>query len=454
VGATFLAPPGFRGSDGESMSLETAFHATTRFGLGARPGELAHIAGDPRGWLKEQLQSPSVPDRVRIPESERSRTRLVGRSARQAGVQRQELLRVYLDQSARRFQAHVRTSQPFYERQVMFWSNHFTVSVQRPVVAGLVNAYELEAIRPHVGGRFEDMLVDVARHPAMLLYLDNAESVGPDSRVGMRRARSINENLGREMMELHTLGVDGGYTQDDVIGLSRILTGWSLARSNGSIVGEFEFEPRMHEPGPKRLLGRVFAQGGLEEGIAAMKMLAGHASTAHFLATKLTRHYVADDPPAAVVDRLARTFRDTNGHLPSVMSALVDCDEAWQHPLEKFKDSYEYCVSAFRALGYEPDAKQSLGSLRALDYRVFAASSPAGYPDVASAWAAPDAVMKRIDWSYALSRRFERSVDPRNQAADIAGPVLSQTTRQAVANASSGAEGLALFLVSPEFQRR
>jgi len=136
------------------------------------------------------------------------------------------------------------------------------------------------------------------------------------------------------------------------------------------------------------------------------------------------------------------------------MSALVDCDEAWQHPLEKFKNSYEYCVSACRALRYEPDARQGLGSLRALDYRVFAAPSPAGYPDVASAWAAPDAVMKRIDWSYALSRRLERSVDPRARAADIAGPVLSQTTRQAVAQAPSRAEGLALFLVSPEFQRR
>jgi len=436
------------------MSLETAFHAAARFGLGPKPGELEHIGKDPRGWLKEQLRDPAVPDLVRITADERSRTRLVLRSAKEAGIRRKDLVAVYRDQSARRFQAHVRTSQPFYERQVMFWSNHFTVSIQRPVIAGLVNAYELEAIRPHVGGTFEDMLLAVARHPAMLLYLDNAQSIGPDSRAGRRRGKSINENLGREMMELHTLGVDGGYTQADVISLAGILTGWSLARQGGEVVGEFAFHDFMHEPGRKILLGRTFEPGGMEEGVAAMRMLARHPSTARFIATKLTRHYVADDPPPAVVDVLARTFADTHGHLPSLMGALVDCDEAWKHPLEKFKNTYEYVVSTFRALGYEPGVRQSVGSLRALDYRAFAAASPAGYPDVASAWAAPDAVMKRIDWSYALARRFERYVDPRSQAADILGPVASSATRDAVAQAPSGAEGLALFLVSPEFQRR
>jgi len=192
----------------------------------------------------------------------------------------------------------------------------------------------------------------------------------------------------------------------------------------------------------------------MEEGIAALRLLAAHPSTARFLATKLARHYVADDPPPAVVARLAGTFLATGGHLPSVMRALVDCDEAWQHPLQKLKTSYEYCVSAFRALGFEPDARQSLGSLLALDYRVFAAPSPAGDPDAASAWAAPSAVMKRIEWSYELGRRFAPHVDPRQQASEILGAVLSPDTREAVAQASSRAEGLALLLASPEFQRR
>jgi uncharacterized protein (DUF1800 family) len=348
----------------------------------------------------------------------------------------------------------VRTGQPFYERQVLFWSNHFTVSIARPAVAGRVNAYELEAIGPHVAGRFGEMLLAVARQPAMLLYLDNARSVGPDSRLGLRRGKSINENLGRELMELHTLGVDGGYTQDDVIALARILTGWSLARRDAAILTEFEFHEFMHEPGPKTLLGRTFDQGGMAEGLAALTLLASHPSTARFIATKLTRHYVADDPPPGIVERLASVFLETDGHLPSVMSALVDCDEAWQHPLEKLKNSYEYCVSAFRALAFEPDERQSFGSLHALDYRVFAAPSPAGYPDVASAWAAPDAIRKRIDWAYTLARRLERHVDPRRQAAEAIGPVVSAATRQAVAEAPSPAEGLALLLVSPEFQRR
>jgi len=430
------------------MSLEDGFQAAARFGLGPRPGELSSIGTDARGWLAQQLRDPAVPELVRIPADERGRTRSIIRSAADAEMRRQQLRQAYRQQSARRFLAHVRTQRPFYERQVMFWSNHFTVSIQRPVVAGLVNAFELEAIRPHVGGRFADMLLAVARHPAMLLYLDNAQSVGPDSWLGRRRGKSLNENLGREMMELHTLGVDGGYTQADVIALSRILTGWSLAREGGRPVAEFEFHAVMHEPGPKTLLGRTFGEGGEEE------MLAGHPSTARFIATKLARHYVADDPPPTVVERVAARFAETNGHLPSVMQTLIDCDETWRHPFQKVKNSYEYCVSTFRALGHEPNDRQSLGSLAALDYRVFAAPSPAGYPDEASAWAAPDAVMKRIDWAHALALRFERYLDPRRLAADVFGPALSASTREAISGAPSAAEGLALLLVSPEFQRR
>ena len=259
----------------------------------------------------------------------------------------------------------------------MFWSNHFTVSVQKPIISPLVNAFEVESIRPHVTGRFADMLKAVTGHPAMLLYLDNAQSIGPNSRAGQRNSKGLNENLAREIMELHTIGVNGGYTQDDVIAFAKILTGWGLAKGDDGVIPQAVFHPQVHEPGPKTLLGKTYQEDGANEGMAALDDLARHPSTATFIATKLVRHFVADDPPKEAVARLAEVFRSTDGDLKAVSKALVAMKECWQTPLTKFRTPYEFMVAALRLTGITPTPIQAINGLNALDYAVFNAPSPA-----------------------------------------------------------------------------
>lgn len=440
------------------MSSQAAFQASVRFGLGPRGDQLAEIGTDPKGWLESQLESPRIPASVTerhggaghvgeliqaIRSGDAEQSKQAGRALRQ----------VYLDETGARFGAQVQSSQPFVERMLLFWSNHFTVSIQKPIVAGLVNAYEVEAIRPHLGGRFEDMLLAVARHPAMLLYLDNAQSFGPDSRVGRRRGKGLNENLAREILELHTLGVDGGYTQADVIALAKILTGWTFDRKGREIKIRYRFQPAVHEPGAKTLLGQHFAEAGEEEGIAALRMLARHPATAKHIATKLARHYIADDPPAGAIERLRVAFVETGGHLPSVMQTLLDLDAAWA-PLAKLKNPYEFALSAVRLTDIEPNPRQVIAGLEALNFRAFNAPSPAGYDDTAEAWASPDALMKRIEWAQGLAQRLPARSDPLALAERGIGPVMSRSTEQTIARAASARDGVALLLASPEFQRR
>jgi uncharacterized protein (DUF1800 family) len=345
----------------------------------------------------------------------------------------------------------MRSDQPFIERLVLFWGNHFTVSVQKPVIAALVNRFEVEAIRPHVMGRFADMLKAVARHPAMLLYLDNAQSFGPDSQAGRRRGKGLNENLAREILELHTLGVDGGYTQADVIAFAKILTGWTLqSRDRAS----FAFQPRAHEPGTQRLLGRSYGAGDINDGLRALDDLARHPATAHHIATKLARHFIADEPPADAVAQLAEVFSRTDGDLAAVSRALVMMPASWQQPMAKFKTPYEFAVSALRLTGIEPTPQQAVLGLAALNFRPFGATSPAGFADTTAGWLSADAVLKRIEWARALALRLPPQVDPKALADQAIAPVMREDTRFAIAGAASGHDGVALLLSSPEFQRR
>jgi uncharacterized protein (DUF1800 family) len=436
------------------MSIEE-FQASTRFGLGAMPGESDDMRGDPRGWLLSQLDHPVTPAEVAGAGSgslavaaliQKLKDKKQGAAAGDA----KKIRDAYIQETGNRLLAHIHSRQPFIERLTMFWSNHFTVSMQKKAVAGLVNAYEVQAIRPYVTGKFSDMLKASTAHPAMLLYLDQAQSIGPDSRAGFRRGKGLNENLAREIMELHTLGVNGGYSQADVISFARILTGWSLDR--GSMT--FKFQPFMHEPGPKTLLGRTYREDGVNEGIAALDDLARHPATAVFIATKLARHFIADDPPQGAVASLARVFRDTDGDLKEVSRALAGLRECWDKPLAKFRTPYEFMVAALRLTGIEPDAAQAVSGLDRLNYRVFNAASPAGYADVASGWVSSDAVMKRIEWSRALSTHADVNVNPVVLANMAFGPVASESTKFVVAGAETGKDGLAFLLSSPEFQRR
>ncbi len=446
------------------MSRRDAAVAAGRFGYGPKPGELDQIASDPRGWVIEQLsKSPERPEGLRaIPDSvDRAAQVLVALNQgadNLAQMMRQEGRRIYISDVAARTLAAARTEDAVIERLVHFWSNHFTVSASRPIVLPVALPFEQEAIRPHVLGRFTDMLLAVARHPAMLAYLDNAVSVGPNSWAGRRRDRGLNENLAREILELHTLGVDGGYTQDDVRQLALILTGWTVRRPQDGDPGRFRFLPAIHEPGDKRLLGVVYAEDGQAEGERALADLARHPSTARHIAVKLARHFIADQPPGTAVDRLAAAFQASDGDLHAVSRELVQIDAVWADPLPKFKSPNDLVISALRSMGGAPGNSEvgtgAVASLDMLGQAPFTAPSPAGWPDTAEAWATPEAMVRRVEWGLEVAQRIGGSIDPRRFVDWTIAPVAADDTLIAIDRAPSAEEGLALAFASPAFQRR
>jgi uncharacterized protein (DUF1800 family) len=346
----------------------------------------------------------------------------------------------------------------FSERLVAFWSNHFCISAAKGELARIwAGAFEREAIRPHVLGRFSEMLMAVEQHPAMLFFLDNQQSLGPDSRAGQNRKRGLNENLAREIMELHTLGVGGGYTQEDVTSLARIITGWTFAGRQGQLgtPGMFVFNANAHEPGPQMLLGKTYADTGLSQGDAALADIARHPSTAKFIAFKFARHFVADDPPPALVARLQEVFRKTDGDLLALATTLVDSDEAWQAPLTKIRSPYEYLVATGRLLGQVPEEpSRYLGGLNMLGQPLWTPSGPNGFPDTNAAWAAPEGMKLRLDIAAQVASRLGDNVDPRELLELAAADASSQETRHTIERAESRQQALALLLMSPEFQRR
>lgn len=454
-----------------SLDLRGAAIAAGRFGMGARPGDLDAIAADPRGWLKGQLMGPvSLPRDLAAIGTTTDRARQAIDQNRQMGVSLSTILGAtpydtYRVDMAARFLAGVRSDRPLLERLARFWANHFTVAISKGgAMAAVVGPYETEAIRPHMLGRFADLLTAVTSHPAMLFYLDNVQSVGPDSPVGRKQHRGINENLGRELMELHTLGVGGGYTQADVDALAAILSGWTIEGWNGRNPGSFVFVPAMHQPGDKVLLGKHYHEGGMAEGRRALADLAVHPSTARHVSTQLARHFVADDPPPAAVDRLAQTWLKTGGDLRAVTLALIDLPEAWARPLAKLKLPEDLVISSVRALSppgddgpIDPADQRVQGlayAIQALGQQPYNAPSPAGWPDTAAAWAGPEAIVRRVDWTHSFAQRVRGRVDPRTLLASSLGPLAGAATAQTVAQAPSVPDGIGLMLASPEFQRR
>lgn len=436
-----------------------AIVAAARFGYAARGDELAAIAADPRGWVTRQIDQPVQPAfPADLPPSQRMVAALLQMRRDKQQTDRKafndQVRDVYFAELTARTNAAVSSPTPVIERLVHFWSNHFTVSGFRPFVRGFAFAFEREAIRPHVTGRFVDMLLAAERHPAMLLYLDNALSIGPDSIVGQRRDKGINENFGREMLELHTLGVDGGYTQADVIALARILTGWSVARLNDAEPGTFKFYPQIHEPGPKQLLGKVYAEAGEQEGIAALRDLANHPATAHHIAFKLAQHFIADAPPRAAVDQITTVFRNTGGNLAAVTKAVVAEEAAWSKPFGKMRTPGDMVTAACRAANFTPPAPFLAGGLRMLNQMPFYAPSPAGWPDDAASWVSPEAVLHRAEWCETFANRVSGPPDPIVLASATLGEALHADTLQAIRRAPSRRAGVALLLAAPEFQRR
>lgn len=474
--------------------------ALNRFGLGARFSD--EPPADPKRWLVQQFDRfearpkalAQVPQRAEVVDeladylaAQRMMGKIKGQM-RPASIGmdtpdrapdpqtnslkkylRQSIRGDYLAMNAARLDLALTTQEPFVERLVHFWANHFAVSVDKLPVIGLAGLLEFEAIRPHVLGRFSDMLLAVEQHPAMLIYLDQAQSVGPDSEAGrfasLRGGKQfgLNENLAREIMELHTLGVRTGYSQADVTEFARALTGWTVgglgrgvaARLVGGANGQFQFAATLHEPGSRTIMGKRYDQSGEAQAREILLHLASSPATAKHLATKLARHFAGDDPPPALVDRLSREYLASGGELTTVYRALVDSSECWSGDAVKFKTPWEWSVSALRAIGSsELEQRTSAGMLKQLGQPTWQPGSPAGWDDIAASWAAPDALVRRVEVAQQIGAKAASAVDARDLAEKLFPGSLSAGTRTAIARAESAAEGIALLLVSPEFVRR
>lgn len=375
----------------------------------------------------------------------------------------------YRKDAAARVRVAVASRTPFAERLVHFWANHFSVSSGKAGTAYEVGNHEFNAIRPRIGGRFSDLLRAAALSPAMLLYLDQFQSIGPNSTFGSRqrrraqgngRQRGLNENLAREILELHTVGVDGGYTQDDVTELARALTGWTIpglariARFAEDKPGGAAFVEVAHERGARRVLGKTYPDTGSGQAIAILDDLATHPATARFIATKLARHFTADDPPATLVARLERDFLETGGDLTSLYQTLVNALESWTGEPAKFRQPVEWFTSVLRFTGVEELGDNRInGALRQLGQVPWSAPSPAGFDDIADSWAGPEALLRRVE----LAERVARNVpadDVLGRAETAFPSALSGSTRTWLSRAESGAQAMGLLLVAPEMMRR
>ena len=473
--------------------------ALTRFGMGARAGEIDRLAGshaDARDWLTAQITptgSPVPPGRLadsanrmqtflayqaetRQTRAERAEpaaapdTAMANTAMQPAAPDantaafeaRRDSRRALVQDTAQEFLARAQwgatTDAGFAERWALFWANGLTVSATKFQSAVFIGQYEREASRPHVFGRFEDLIVAAEQHPAMLFYLDQAQSIGPDSRAGQRRRAGLNENLAREIMELHTVGADGGYTQADVTEFAKALTGWSTPgqRDQAASVGgrAFLYRPVVHEPGARTVMGKTYPEGEQDQGETILRNLANRPETARRLAKRIAVHFVADDPPPSLVAKLEKAWLDSRGDLAVVARTLVTAPESWTPQPAKIKTPYEFIVSTHRALATTPQRPQPLQqALIAMGQPAFSAPSPEGWPDTAADWAGPDALVKRLDWSKSVADLAQAS-DPNAVAAGALGARLGERTRLAVARAESRPEALTLFLMSPEFQRR
>jgi uncharacterized protein (DUF1800 family) len=476
------------------MSLDAkgaAALALHRFGLGPRAGTIAAIASDPRGALLAELETPGAGQAIGyglLTASQAARAAFAFAQKRQAqqiaarmteeqrlatGVQPMEMKteepsmaapqpaaapqpdpaqqNIFREVKAR-LDAAMMAEIGFVERLVWFWSNHFCVS--RDIVNNMSGGYEREAIRAHVLGRFGGMLQAVESHPAMLVYLDNFRSIGPSSVAGLINKTGLNENLAREILELHTLGVRSVYTQDDVLRFAKVITGWTIRpmATDPDHGNEFVFNARLHEPGPQTVIGKTYAQEDVEQGRAVLADLARHPATAAHVARKLARHFSADEPADALVQRLAKRFLDTDGDLKELAKALVEAPETWDAQRLKLKRPSEWLISAWRAIGVAPEPRRALDSQGYLGERLWRPVSPKGFSDEQSAWI--DGLAQRLDVANRIGELVAARIEPSAFIEIALGPLASEETRRTIARAESRQQGLTLALMAPEFQRR
>lgn len=471
--------------------------ALCRFGLGARPTDVSRISVDPRGDLLRQMAQPklalldsphllssdqilrqlrtaqkmgvgegnSVPPAMKSMKSMNDMAEddsLMSNKIRKAESKKNKpaklfQVQMYQSEVKARLERWLSTDTPFLEHLVQFWMNHFTVSGDKSAfLLASVGAYEREAIRPHILGKFDAMLLAVVQHPVMLIYLDNQNSIGPNSPAGVNATKGLNENLAREILELHTLGVDGGYTQADVTAFAKILTGWFYFEPNKNDLngGHFRFAANRHEPGDITVLGKIYPAAGKEQGENALRDFARHPATARHIATKLARAFVRDEPPQALVTRLETAFLDSGGDLAIVTRTLIEAPESWSTPQDKLRAPDEFVIAAMRAGRISFDHNSFLTALSALGAPLWRAPGPNGYAIDSKAWLAPENIAMRADISFQLAHEIQATVEPESFASAILGKRFSAETRLAIRRAASREQAFALLFMSPEFQRR
>lgn len=472
--------------------------AMNRFGLGARPSAIA--PDNPSGWLKSQIDKydPAFPALANQPSRgniaagfrEYQLDRKDRRAAQSAAASSMPddgmpqidpakiekvvntLRAQYVAAADARIDVAISSTADFPERLVHFWSNHFAVSIDKLAVLALAGDYEFTAIRPNIMGKFSDLLFAAVTHPAMLLYLDQTQSIGPNSplaaRVAARRNRELglNENLAREILELHTLGVRSVYSQDDVTEFARALTGYTVGgMAKGPIQrflaqngkdGDSQFFPAIHEPGERTVVGRRYRQQGEAQARSILSDIATHPATAKHIATKLAQHFSADLPPPSLVARLEKSFLESGGDLPRLYLTLINAPEMWQPKQAKFKSPWDWVISSLRALNITelPNSRQSVNLMAQLGQPIWKPGSPAGFSDTTENWAGGAALMRRVEIANRMAERSANRVDARTLAPRIMSGQMSDLTTENIARAESPSQGLALMLLSPEFLRR
>ena len=447
-----------------AAAAQKALVAFQRFGLGAKPGGPSRIGGDPLAALRAEVETADIAviDDPGLPSYSKACVESQMGFDRAENVRRAEM--------NARIDKQMSVEIGFVERLVVFWANHFSMTVNKTeAVRGTIGQWERDVVRRFVLGKFSSMLRGTIKHPAMIAYLDNEDSIGPNSPIGQHWGAGFNENLARELMELHTVGSDGGYSEADVSAFAKILTGWSYVRGweadgryNGGTNqnrGRFIYRANWHEPGSITLMGKTYPARGQAQAEDALDDLAAHPATAEHIAFKLVRHFITDEPTPEMVEPLKQKFITTRGNLKAVSLALLELPEAWSLPLAKLRTPYENTIAQYRALGvrYKNDQSWALSEpLYALHQMAWESPSPEGYSDDTLTWLNPDAMRIRLDiaqfssWAFAPDSR--RNVP--NLAKNLFSTALSQKTRDRIAAADSSNNALIVLFASPEFQRR
>ena len=457
-----------------STMISRANIAVNRFGYGARGDELERAKKDPQQWIKSQLIpisfATSFPHSNEVfIENAKYQKQKKQLKKQQKDPQKQstsqsmnKMTKMFprttlTSMSADTLNQAISSSNSVSWRLLDFFSNHFSVSANGRLMVGLSATLEREAIAPNMLGNFEDMLMAVEQHPAMLIYLNNEKSFGPNSKIAKKHKKQkigLNENLAREIMELHTLGVDGGYSQLDVIELAKGITGWSVKSPKKDGGTGFIFRDWGHEPGTRSLFGKKYSQRGIAQGQQMLRDLAMNPATAKYVCAKLAHHFVSPNPSAALLNEMEATWMKTQGNIKQVMFSLFDADDAWLDTAQKFKTPREFVISSYRALAPKKiNDKALLFSLINLGQQPFNAGSPAGFSDDESDWLGASALMARIDWSSMMSA-YRNGINAEKMLKLAFGESVSQHTYQTVMRAESRQQAMTLLLMSPEFQRR